>query len=40
MWVAASDLPVSPGHPFHTRLNTILDEALTALYNKAPLPNN
>ena len=27
MWVAAVDLPVSPGHPFYTRLNTILDEA-------------
>jgi transposase len=27
MWVVATDLPVSPGHPFYTRLNTILDEA-------------
>jgi transposase len=27
MWVAATDLPVSPGHPFYVRLNTILDEA-------------
>jgi transposase len=27
IWVAAVDLPVSPGHPFYTRLNTILDEA-------------
>jgi transposase len=27
MWVAATDLPVSPGHPFYTRLNSILDEA-------------
>ena len=27
IWVAATDLPVSPGHPFYTRLNTILDEA-------------
>src|SRR5438128_9757077 len=27
MWVAAIDLPMSPGHPFYTRLNTILDEA-------------
>jgi transposase len=27
MWVAATDLPVSPGHPFYTRLNAILDEA-------------
>jgi hypothetical protein len=25
--VAAIDLPVSPGHPFYTRLNTILGEA-------------
>jgi transposase len=27
MWVAASDLPVSPGHPFYARLNAILDES-------------
>ncbi len=27
MWVASSDLPVSPGHPFYARLNTILDHA-------------
>lgn len=27
MWVAATDLPVSPSHPFYARLNTILDEA-------------
>jgi transposase len=25
MWIAASDLPVSPGHPFFTRLNALLD---------------
>ena len=25
LWIAASDLPVSPGHPFYTRLNAILD---------------
>jgi hypothetical protein len=25
LWIAASDLPVSPGHPFYTRLNTLLD---------------
>lgn len=25
LWVAASDLPVSPGHPFYTRLNALLD---------------
>lgn len=25
LWVAASDLPASPGHPFYTRLNMILD---------------
>jgi transposase len=25
LWVAASDLPASPGHPFYTRLNAILD---------------
>jgi len=27
MWVASIDLPVSPAHPFYTRLNAILDEA-------------
>src|SRR6266849_5856821 len=27
MWVASTDLPVSPGHPFYVRLNAILDEA-------------
>ena len=27
MFVAATDLPVSPGHPFYARLNTILDAA-------------
>ena len=25
MWIAASDLPASPGHPFYTRLNALLD---------------
>lgn len=25
MWIAASDLPVSPGHPFFTRLNALLE---------------
>src|SRR5881409_1681120 len=25
MWVSATDLPISPGHPFYARLNTILD---------------
>lgn len=25
-WVATSDLPQSPGHPFYTRLNVLLDE--------------
>ncbi len=24
MWVAATDLPVSPSHPFYVRLNRIL----------------
>src|SRR5438876_7799508 len=27
MWVASTDLPVSPGHPFYAKLNAILDEA-------------
>jgi len=27
MWIPTTDLPVSPGHPFYTRLNAILDEA-------------
>jgi transposase len=25
LWIATSDLPVSPGHPFYTRLNAALD---------------
>ena len=25
LWVATADLPASPGHPFYTRLNTLLD---------------
>ena len=25
MWVATSDLPASPGHPFYRRLNQILE---------------
>jgi transposase len=25
LWVATSELPKSPGHPFYTRLNTLLD---------------
>ena len=25
LWIATSDLPVSPGHPFYTRLSTVLD---------------
>jgi transposase len=25
LWIAASDLPTSPGHPFSTRLNALLD---------------
>jgi transposase len=25
MWVAASELPTSPGQPFYLRLNTVLD---------------
>jgi len=27
MWVATSELPKSPGHPFYERLNGILEEA-------------
>jgi len=27
MWIAATELPVSPGHPFYVRLNEILDPA-------------
>ena len=27
MWVASTDLPSSPGHPFYTKLNAILDQA-------------
>jgi hypothetical protein len=25
LWIATSDLPASPGHPFYTRLNVVLD---------------
>jgi transposase len=25
LWIAASDLPASPGHPFYERLNALLD---------------
>ena len=27
MWIAATELPVSPGHPFYVQLNAILDAA-------------
>src|SRR3989442_5034216 len=27
MWIPTTDLPVSPGHPFYARVNTILDDA-------------
>src|SRR5437773_1523469 len=27
IWIPATELPVSPGHPFYARLNAILDEA-------------
>ena len=27
LWVATTDLPTSPGHPFYTRLNALLDAA-------------
>ena len=27
MWVASSDLPQSPGHPFYQHLNRVLDAA-------------
>jgi transposase len=27
LWIATSDLPTSPGHPFYTRLNAALDAA-------------
>ena len=27
MWITASELPKSPGHPFYQRLNRVLDEA-------------
>src|SRR2546425_9734267 len=26
LWIATSDLPASPGHPFYARLNAVLDE--------------
>ncbi len=27
LWLATTDLPASPGHPFYQKLNTLLDEA-------------
>jgi hypothetical protein len=27
LWIATSDLPRSPGHPFYARLNQVLDAA-------------
>ncbi len=27
LWVAAAELPTSPGHPFYQKLNAILDAA-------------
>src|SRR5256885_9968770 len=27
LWIPTTELPVSPGHPFYVRLNTILDAA-------------
>lgn len=27
LWIATTDLPLSPGHPFYARLNAILDGA-------------
>ena len=27
LWMSTTELPVSPGHPFYTRLNALLDEA-------------
>jgi transposase len=25
LWIATAELPKSPGHPFYTRLNALLD---------------
>src|SRR5262245_42429924 len=27
LWLAATDLPCAPGHPFYQKLNALLDEA-------------
>ena len=27
LWIATGELPKSPGHPFYTRLNALLDAA-------------
>jgi len=27
LWIATTELPKSPGHPFYTRLNALLDAA-------------
>ena len=36
LWIAASDLPVSPGHPFYTRMNALLDADGFAAVSVAP----
>ena len=27
LWIATSELPTGPGHPFYSRLNAVLDAA-------------
>ena len=36
LWIAASDLPMSPGHPFYARPNAILDPAGFDRFVEAP----
>src|SRR5215207_11688087 len=38
MWIATSDLPTSPGHPFYTRLNAILEAEGFDRFCRRPVP--
>ena len=38
LWIATSDLPASPGHPFYTRLNAILDAHGFDRFVEEPVP--
>ena len=35
LWIATSEPPKSPGHPFYTRLNELLDVYATVMADRA-----